>query len=919
MISGILVFIFTISVISALIYSVRIPLRHLVRNQREKQVGPLVWSRLISEGRNRDTGRDSRAQTQAVKSFLTNLRGEKYMSRPTASIIWHKEPDSGTVYLYVGLSQSHAEGSNSVANLAREINCRVELVDGPPKVNPKNLSIAYRQVTQPGGVEDAPDRLGKVAESLASNREASGSIILTVEAMRNSEQKRFVTHFIEETILRGGQSVENSSAGITSKSQVMTSAASRMSVGACSDSGVYEDSANILRAALGNVNTLGYNFMTKRPGAGIVARAAILNIFLTALVWLSVFVGFPVSAAIGLTIPLVGVLIYLLAFSHFSSDIWFEQRAMKGEIAVPAFLWASPRFWVHGLIRKNFRKDAGSDKTMGNLSANPSNHQVFTGYGSSVTEFISVPDSYQATDVSSDGVPRIPLSSELLMKDGLFLGKDGSWSDVFYDLKDLPFGAFVAGAQGSGKTNMLLTFFGFVSRASMGNSCGLKINPIWAETKGQGAYDAWGMVRDNPKAVFIDAHNPSSKYRLALEGRRLSEGASPQEVITNSEALVSALQFAFGDGIKAESRQGLDYSIRIAMLLTEDELGSMEIDHLIDIRKPNVIELAYIVMGGNPQHEIGPALLKLAEEYEGDIATDPRKAKLYEAIITLSDQFDPKDALRKRAQEKFAPPKNKLSDLRNAKTFWTPDHRIDLYIPDLVNQFAPVVLNMGPYWKADEVTRDGMLGAFYSSFSTIVSKNLLKAFVYSQWNYIKAYCSGWEDQGKMIPLFFDEVKDISQDSASDDMPNVMAEVGQQGRSRGCGIFAATQFPSQIPESARNEVLAFRTKIWFGLHLDKDVEIAFRSLTFGEDESGFNFTRKNLDSLPDGIAIASIKRGDQISRPFTLMTAYSQSVIPYIYTSDTAVEAIARHDEDGGTYTKKNLKPPRATQSSFSYY
>lgn len=890
--------------VSVALYCMRIAVRHFFRDKREAVSGELEWFRLTPEGRSRKTGRSPELQNTAVKTFLSQLQGDKYSGRPVASIIWNKDQDSGMVVLYVGLSSEHSSDSRSVHNLARELNCRAQMVDAPPEINPNGMAVGFRRHTQPGSVFPQPLRLGQVAETLGVNSEISGSIVLTLEGIRDSEVKRYISNFNEEAIRKGGDTVSNSGAFISERSHTVAGSAVRGSIAAFSDSGEYTQSVSMLRSALGSLTGLGYNYsigrMTK-PYSRLVPLFVLASCLLSGffmVLGMSPIVGF-VSIALSIA---AGVVHFVPSLNGMRAA---HRRAEKGEITVPSFFYLSLRFMLHAAYRGAYLKNAGGDEAVGNRVAHPSGPQVFTMYGTSVSEFITVPESYQSTNIERDGVPRIPMAQNLVSGDGIWLGKDGEFNDIHMLVEDLPYGAFIAGMQGSGKSNLLLSIFAGVSKysCSASNTKGYKINPIWAETKGEGSYSAWRMVEKVPRSLFIDSHNPLSKFRLALEGPRVSDGASPRDVIRNSEALVSALQFAFGDGIKSESRQGLDHSIRLALLMSPEELRGLGFEGLVDVERPNIIELAFLFLIGNPNHDPGPRLMQLATEYEPEINNDLRKRHVYESIMTLSAQYAGDQRTRNQAIQRFAPPRNKLSDLRNAREFWTPSSdKIDIYIQDIVNHFAPIVLNLGPYYNPE-------LRKYTQDFSTQVAKYLIKTFNYAIWNYIKAECSGWQAQGKYIPLFFDEVKDIAQDSSSDDIPNVLEEGGQQGRSRGCGYFVATQYPSQLPHSALNEVMNFSTKCWFTLNLESDVAMAYRSFTYGEDEADFDFSKRNIPNLPHGFAIITLKRGEQRSNAFTLLTPYSMNVKKAYDQSPTITDAIRLHDQSGMLYTRSGIKVP----------
>lgn len=896
-------------------FSLRVGVRYALRNWREKATGPMVWYRMVPEGRSSNTAATTESQRGAVATFINSLQKKgKYRDRPVCSVVWNKSQDDGMAHLYLGYTSDALRGNDSlVTTFASSINCRAMRVDGPPEINPHGGAIGVRGPLTPGQVTEYPKESGPVA-SVIGRSNISGSVVMTMEMFRRtSESRRFKTWLNADAELQQGASVTQSSAWLLQAASQATETGVRSTFAAFADSGEYSQSQAMLNTTMSSMNTSVNDFSVSRLSASENSAASKVWTTILGIAASALFMFLGLNVVVGSIFIVLFILAYALgSFPTIQSKL-VDQRSMQGEVVVPSFWYVSLRYMVHSFFRRNYRADRDGNRNNNFFNAPPSQKNVFLSYATPITQFISVPSSATGSNVAADEVPRIAMNYNQRIDNGIWLGKDGDWGNVFLREKDLVHGGFVAGTQGSGKSNELMIMFAMAAKYAAMNPG--KCNPAWADIKGDGAYKAYALVQNLGRSALVDCHNPAPGFRLALEGRRIVDGASVREVLQNAEALVSAMQYAFGDGIKSESRQGLDASISLALLLSEEEIQNMSLHHFVDPRYPNVIKLAWLALMGDPNYDPSQHMMAMFNGFsalmEKGEKLDEREMALYNAIAILSPQYDKKGSNR-AAAERLAPPRNKLTELVRADTFWThTSDRTPITISNMMEFMAPVVVNLGAYWDPTAANPDGTQGRYVSNFSTITSKYLIKMFNYAQWNYVKAYHSGWEEEGKSSPVFYDEVADISHNQGSE-MSNVMEEGVKEGRSRGYGLWCATQYPSQLPPSAQNAVLNLRTKLWFNISLEADVNMAYRSLTFGEQTRDFPFSQSSFSKIKNGMSFAVLKSptGESNTNVFTLITPDAMSLKPYLERETSPADAVRAFDLDGGTYTHSQERPPQ---------
>lgn len=823
----------------------RVEIRYRMHDKREQIIGSLVWSEIIHEGSSgisRPNRRISVSDVSGILSLNEIIRPGglwPHRSRGVISYVWLRH-ENGSIHLYAGVSASSYGDGSAVKIAAAAIDATAVRQDFPPPVPTEAFTIMKRNRSLPSTVKEVVDSSGSMADSISSAMNGipagqTAAVVLTLEPLYNGETKRLMANIIEEASISAGIAAIHG--GISQSASIMVTRAMRASLIASVSLNEPQLASGLLNAATSGISTLGWQTTMK-------------------------------------------------SYSRASSNAKLIARLAIGEIVLPPFIW----FNVRWLIQANWRagrKEATSDHEVGGRTSPPSDSQVVYLHPIALYEAISFPERFSSSGVDvyrdttlSRGIP----TSMEQVNYPIFWGQSGTKQFINQDLSDLHYPMYCAGAPGTGKTNFLQVIFAGVVKACIERMAGLQITPVWGETKGEGAEESWLIARVHPRAVFVDTHNPASTHRLALEGPRLSDGVSVSEVLQNISNLVSGLQFAWGDGIRSASRELLDHSIRISMLLSPDQIQFLELDGMVNINKPNIMSLAFYVLGGDNRVQPGAKLLTIQDDAirTGDAYDDDRMHALCASIGTLSRFLDPK--MRKNMEQQISSPLNKISDLRNANMAWEPNQRLDFYPQSIPAHFAPIVINMGPYRKED---------GNYASISSAVARRLLLITNYLIWDAIKSNCSGWQAQGKRINLFFDEVADIAVDAQSDDVMNVLADANKEGRSRGTAYYVGCQSPAQMPYQARHSVLSSRTKFWFGLHEADDLALAVNDLASG-DRQDQPYTQANIRGIPDGSCVGIMKRQSTVSPAFTLNVPYAKKwaeilLRPNVTVDDAIIE------------------------------
>lgn len=879
-------------------YSLRFVARHVLRNSRERRIGALVWVRMVSRGappQDRQQGGYGPAAFMTLKSLVDHTAKSSFLEyhrRGVVSAVWLRNPNTQMIDLYIGMDETHYGDGQAIRSAARRLDASVEELEGPPDVPTEAVVTAFRRRVTPSDVVRQLDTSGGMALSLSSawndmQEGESAALVLTMDMMRNSEGQRFESNTAEEGKMRAGET--SIYTVVTQAAKTMADSGVRVSVAASNSSGDVRLSESTLNQGLRGVSSLAWDFRTMTPehshrrstlwlGLGASAVLSVLALVLSGVV--SPFVGFPTAL-----LPLLVSFAVRYREDWFVRD-WVRSRIARGEIVVPPFMWWSLRYFVQAVWRSNRSDGGNSQEKVGNRIAPPSCKQVLIMYSTSLFEALSFPPSELATDIAVSSSLNLGLPAGMVdvPHGGLFIGMSGKDQPVLYDVRDLNHSVYVAGSPSSGKSNMMLAIYAGVVRAAWEQLNGLSITPMWVETKGEGAYDAWRIASNNPDAIFLDANNAANPYRLALEGPRLSDGATVDQIRYNVAQLVSGMQTAYGEGIGPQARELADAFFLISMLLTPDEIRFLELDEVVWAERPNIVYLTSYLTGTDNRIDPTTKLVRLQEDLD---MSDERERLLSDSISIVARFVGPKS--QRSAGERLSAVLNKLNDFRKVPLMWEPrPERQDVYVGQLLTSFVPVVLNLGSH--LNEQT-----GQFSNLVDGQTSEKMTRIVHHQIWKYVDSHCAGWEDMGRRIMLFFDEVSDVA--TVASGAENTLEDGTKQGRSRGLGYVLGCQSPDQLPHEARKMVLAFRTKFWFNMHKEEDLQIAVRDLTTGDRASANLITQSSVRRLPNGTSMGIMKRLGTVSPPFTLQVPEARSWAKHLFASATVGDALADYYEE----------------------
>lgn len=384
-------------------------------------------------------------------------------------------------------------------------------------------------------------------------------------------------------------------------------------------------------------------------------RVAVLSaIFLI----ISIATGSEVGIACFATaLSVVGLTNILMIAAPVFSTGAFKHMLKHGYVAQP---WLVPErikfYWRRSLRRLAERRHMFGRSFI--RIPNPMDRHILPMYHLTMTQFFSFPlniegkSSFTKSDAPLVGYPQQLQSVFSGMRNKVFMGCTITGQPVYRDLELLESGVTFAGGAGTGKTNTMIDYYLGVARRSFSNPDGIKITPIWLNTKDttgemlRAMFTAFGKPSGNNKWMPLDLENPGSRMRLALEGRTVvnptrtdKEGnqipgqyvykseVPISRVMESAEDLTAAISALFGSAIQSESKMWLRNIVKVAMLLQPWEIcdvfdkrggnmegisissyvgcdGSFEYDQRGNIvygtvvKQPNLMKLCYILAGG---------------------------------------------------------------------------------------------------------------------------------------------------------------------------------------------------------------------------------------------------------------------------------------------------------------------------------
>ena len=405
---------------------------------------------------------------------------------------------------------------------------------------------------------------------------------------------------------------------------------------------------------------------------------------------------------------------------------------------------------------------------------------------------------------------------------------------------DLWSGTFITGLAGSGKTYLMEALFGwfammrspqfhrpipgFPAQASM----------IAFDTKEDGAaarnYVAWADKFRVPVSVF----NVASLTELnGIEFFPLPKpsgaGGDRWSAADYASEVVDALRYVFGDdSVGPRSRPSLLAAFEAGVLMhlvpqvLQDPDGRLP-DGVAADASP--FYYANILIGNRDAlvaRQIADRFFDAARIVATtlDASSSDADRKHAEALRPWSEQLL---ACRERLEPIYGPgvtdaqrrnlfdaPRSKVGPLLSLEHWWTRPGRQSWH--SLLDSHTPVVLNFGRAEHTSGLSDDARVNA--SSLA-----------MYSLYRAIKRTCVGWQDAGRMVALFADEVKHLAAQSA-----DVLEWFRNDGRAFGTAPVFATQFPEQLPESLRKTMLGYGTRIVYSQADESVIQQVVRNIS-----------------------------------------------------------------------------------------
>lgn len=897
--------IYAILFVWLVLYALRLVFRHqVIYNYRSSRMGDVVWFQVKPNGRKLsgtavDRSKEQISVIHATLSRLTAPLSGGYSNRGAVYMVWAKRPPrepGGTVRLtgYIGVNRNTIDGSEGVLKgMAEKIGAEIKKLKGQPNFPVQDFVFAKEESYSTANVTDGGQTvLHPVAEKLVHDDNFTGHVVMAVECMKRSEKSRFTGHLNELGTRDAGDTKQHS--GIAARSiDLMVNSCYRTSIAVCSAANGSRPEG-VLSMVMSSLTENGVISKSSNPASENNRRSAAYSAIFTALCVGGMFVPF-----INVSTPLLaifalfgGVLCVSTALNlGYFGQVQLRELLSRGVIAIPRYSWWSLRWRYKGLVNY-YRLMAGGDELVRNRTANPSCSQVIHLHKIPLASFIAMPPVNSANDVEGEPIPEVGVSTDYVNKfseGDLFMGIAGAKQPAYLPLDRIQFQFFAVGGASSGKSNFMQVLYTSAAHNAMcPKRVGMKrITPIWGESKGNGAYEAWDLVKDYGHALFIDCNSPKNRLRIALEGARLGEKVGGRvttvdDVIRSTNHLTDMFKYMWRDDIKASSEQFLRFSLRIASLLSPPEIEMMGMDAVVNPNKPNLIELAYIVLGNDPRYrDISQSLDMLREELDrGEVKKGSREAYLIEAIITIGDTQS------REVKQLVKAPSNKFSKMREVRWLWEPSESMtDVYVRDIIQHGSPVVINTGAYQYKDSSgsvkTMPGVGGE--------LAEDTMKGLSYTIWTDVKRYGASWEAEGKRVLMFFDEVSHIAHEYGGRD---VITEVVNEGRSFGCGMYAATQNIDRLEPGIAKQMFNMPGKAFFSQSSQENVEVVMSEI--GGDSV---YSRKNVHDLPRGTAISTVKTRDGSIGAFTLHAPYAPEWKNYLAEHSTIKDAAEAYISD----------------------
>lgn len=406
---------------------------------------------------------------------------------------------------------------------------------------------------------------------------------------------------------------------------------------------------------------------------------------------------------------------------------------------------------------------------------------------------------------------------------------DDAAGPVFLSAADLWAGVFATGLAGSGKSRILEALWGWMLSPAAGQvpDAPARRAMVAFDTKGDSksaaSYEEWGR-RFGRRVVRADvAVRDTDLVGINFFPSPEDDPSMTAELYARN--VVETLRFVYGeDAIGNRSAPSLVAVFEAGSVLSRRP--ELLIGRCEAWRGRSAFWFANAMIG-NRDDQDG---VELADCIFQGLQRDPNDVELQSSADRLTKIYGPGVSASNRRQL-FDAPRSKVEPLMALEHWWTRVRQLT-WRQVLENDLA-VVVNTGTvdgHMLDDDTQRK--LGAM--AFHTLR-------------HAIRQTCVGWEDQGRRIALFADEVKHLAEHSSEP-----IEWTRNDGRAFGVEALYATQFAEQLEQRMQQTLLGFGTRIVFRQEDEQVISKIVRSLNVSV--SGAPWTSAEIAELPKYTAV-----------------------------------------------------------------
>lgn len=444
--------------------------------------------------------------------------------------------------------------------------------------------------------------------------------------------------------------------------------------------------------------------------------------------------------------------------------------------------------------------------------------------------------------------------AEVLRPGGPMAGVDIYGRPVYLDPDILEQGCLCTGDPGQGKTVFQLGLWGSLltlrAQAAPDSDGFSRHCAIWIESKGDGAERAYN--------VALRAGVPPEQI---LQFDVLSESGPRLELLDWSDPLrganeiTEAMAYSLPAGyIMGSSAPALVAAYRLALSMTPQMVAS------VGGRVPPTPQVVRALMGGDADSDAQSKWFEWFRDWAARTpvaspASNGGAEALFSnptsALQAAVEGFGYYMRMDKRTRDDILrPPITRLTDLLSARPLWTPAPDRPAWSARALLQYRQVaIINMG----------GGQL-------SPQVAQRLAAMFLYVLAAAIDQECDRWQQLGRSVSIFSDELSHICGTGSGRD---VIGTLKDAGRSRGVRQFYATQRLDQVPPNVQSVLRSCDTELILRTLNTAMATMAMEDLTGSATPTARGWTVSNIRDLAALEGIMRTRSGGRSLQPFTL--------------------------------------------------